>query len=115
MKGDLETVGELCGGIEMRSRDAGWLRAGRAAGITCSVSTGAGAGADVGMVGQLAHLANFVQIPGCWVTGLAELRPRLGRLAAERFGIRIDYPPQYARSRPDVWPGAQVARPREIA
>jgi len=40
-----------------------------------------------GMVGQLAHLANFVQIPGCRVTALAELRPGLGKLAAARFGI----------------------------
>jgi len=40
-----------------------------------------------GMVGQLAHLANFVQIPECRVTALAELRPELGKLAAERFGI----------------------------
>lgn len=40
-----------------------------------------------GMVGQLAHLANFVQIPGCRVTALAELRPGLGKLAAEKFGV----------------------------
>jgi predicted dehydrogenase len=40
-----------------------------------------------GMVGQLAHLANFSQIPGCRVTALAELRPRLGALAAEKFGV----------------------------
>jgi predicted dehydrogenase len=40
-----------------------------------------------GIVGQLAHLANFVQIPGCRVTALAELRPRLGALAAEKFGV----------------------------
>ncbi len=42
-----------------------------------------------GMVGQVAHLANFVQIPGCRVTALAELRPRLGALAAEKFGVPI--------------------------
>lgn len=40
-----------------------------------------------GMIGQLAHLANFTQIPGCRVTALAELRPRLGALAAEKFGV----------------------------
>jgi 2,4-dienoyl-CoA reductase-like NADH-dependent reductase (Old Yellow Enzyme family) len=39
--------------------------------------------------------------------------PRWVWHAAERYGVRIDYPPQYARSHPDVWPGAQVARPRE--
>jgi predicted dehydrogenase len=45
-----------------------------------------------GMVGQLAHLANFAQIPGCQVTALAELRPRLGALAAERFGVPKVFP-----------------------
>lgn len=36
--------------------------------------------------------------------------PRWAWHAAERFGVRIDYPPQYARSRADVWPGAKIAR-----
>jgi len=40
-----------------------------------------------GMVGQLAHLANFVQTPGCRVTALAELRPRLGALTAKQFDV----------------------------
>jgi NADPH2 dehydrogenase len=39
--------------------------------------------------------------------------PRWVWHAAERFGVKIDYPPQYARSRPDQWPGATLARPRE--
>ena len=34
--------------------------------------------------------------------------PRWVWHAAERFGVKIDYPPQYARSRPDVWPGAAL-------
>jgi 2,4-dienoyl-CoA reductase-like NADH-dependent reductase (Old Yellow Enzyme family) len=37
--------------------------------------------------------------------------PRWVWHAAERFGVKIDYPPQYARSRADVWPGAKIARP----
>ncbi len=37
--------------------------------------------------------------------------PRWVWHAAERFGIKIDYPPQYSRSRPDAWPGAKLARP----
>ena len=41
--------------------------------------------------------------------------PRWVWHAAERLGVRLDYPPQYARSRPDLWPGAQIARPRETA
>jgi 2,4-dienoyl-CoA reductase-like NADH-dependent reductase (Old Yellow Enzyme family) len=37
--------------------------------------------------------------------------PRWVWHAAERFGVSIDYPPQYARSRYDVWPGSKLARP----
>jgi predicted dehydrogenase len=40
-----------------------------------------------GMVGQVAHIANYVDLPGCRMVALAELRPQLGRLAAARFGI----------------------------
>jgi 2,4-dienoyl-CoA reductase-like NADH-dependent reductase (Old Yellow Enzyme family) len=36
--------------------------------------------------------------------------PRWVWHAAERYGVAIDYPPQYARSRHDVWPGARIAR-----
>ena len=36
--------------------------------------------------------------------------PRWVWHAAERYGVEIDYPPQYARSRHDLWPGAKVAR-----
>jgi 2,4-dienoyl-CoA reductase-like NADH-dependent reductase (Old Yellow Enzyme family) len=36
--------------------------------------------------------------------------PRWVWHAAERFGVKVDYPPQYARSRGDVWPGAKIAR-----
>jgi predicted dehydrogenase len=40
-----------------------------------------------GMVGQLAHLSNFVRTPGCRVTALAELRPELGKAAMDNFGV----------------------------
>lgn len=40
-----------------------------------------------GMIGQLAHLANFAGLPGCRVVALAELRPQLGRQAADRFAV----------------------------
>ena len=36
--------------------------------------------------------------------------PRWVWHAAERFGVQLDYPPQYARSRHDSWPGAKLAR-----
>jgi 2,4-dienoyl-CoA reductase-like NADH-dependent reductase (Old Yellow Enzyme family) len=41
--------------------------------------------------------------------------PRWVWHAAERFGVKLDYPPQYARSRGDLWPGAKLARPRAEA
>ena len=41
--------------------------------------------------------------------------PRWVWHAAERLGVKLDYPPQYARARHDAWPGAQIARPRETA
>jgi len=37
--------------------------------------------------------------------------PRWAWHAAEKFGVAIDYPPQYARSHASVWPGAKLARP----
>jgi 2,4-dienoyl-CoA reductase-like NADH-dependent reductase (Old Yellow Enzyme family) len=37
--------------------------------------------------------------------------PRWVWHAAERYGVPVDYPPQYARSRHDAWPGAKLARP----
>ena len=36
--------------------------------------------------------------------------PRWVWHAAERLGVTIDYPRQYARSRHDLWPGAKLAR-----
>ena len=38
--------------------------------------------------------------------------PRWVWHAAERFGVQVDYPPQYARTRHDLWPGAALARPQ---
>jgi len=37
--------------------------------------------------------------------------PRWVWHAAEKLGAKVDYPPQYARSRPELWPGAKLARP----
>jgi 2,4-dienoyl-CoA reductase-like NADH-dependent reductase (Old Yellow Enzyme family) len=37
--------------------------------------------------------------------------PRWVWHAADRFGVKIDYPPPYARSHPAVWPRAQLVRP----
>jgi len=40
--------------------------------------------------------------------------PRWVWHAAERFGVKIDYPPQYARVHPSLWPGAKLARPQAV-
>jgi 2,4-dienoyl-CoA reductase-like NADH-dependent reductase (Old Yellow Enzyme family) len=37
--------------------------------------------------------------------------PRWVWHAAERFGVKLDYPPQYARARYDAWPGSKLVRP----
>jgi 2,4-dienoyl-CoA reductase-like NADH-dependent reductase (Old Yellow Enzyme family) len=41
--------------------------------------------------------------------------PRWVWHAAERFGVKLDYPPQYRRAHPEQWPGAELARPRQTA
>jgi 2,4-dienoyl-CoA reductase-like NADH-dependent reductase (Old Yellow Enzyme family) len=37
--------------------------------------------------------------------------PRWVWHAAEKFGVKLDYVPQYARSHPEVWSGSKLARP----
>jgi len=41
--------------------------------------------------------------------------PRWVWHAAERFGVKLDYPPQYRRLHPDQWPGARLVRPGATA
>jgi 2,4-dienoyl-CoA reductase-like NADH-dependent reductase (Old Yellow Enzyme family) len=36
--------------------------------------------------------------------------PRWVWHAAERFGVKVDYPPPYARSHPSLWPGAALKK-----
>lgn len=56
-----------------------------------------------GMIGQVAHIANFAETAGCGVVAIAELRPDLGRQAAKRFGIERLYPSHHELLRdPDV-------------
>jgi predicted dehydrogenase len=45
-----------------------------------------------GMIGQVAHLANFSEIDGCRVVAIAELREGLGEEAARKFGVPAVYP-----------------------
>jgi 2,4-dienoyl-CoA reductase-like NADH-dependent reductase (Old Yellow Enzyme family) len=41
--------------------------------------------------------------------------PRWVWHAAERFGVKLEYPPQYGRAHPEQWPGAELARPKQTA
>ncbi len=41
--------------------------------------------------------------------------PRWVWHAAERFGVKLDYPPQYRRANPEQWPGAELVRPKQAA
>lgn len=65
-----------------------------------------------GMVGQIAHLANFVRTPGCRVTALAELRPHLGTQAAARFGVPQLFESHHAMLAADVIDAAVVVTRR---
>jgi len=41
----------------------------------------------VGRMGQAAHLKNYAVLPDCQVVAIAELRERLGKLVAQRYGV----------------------------
>jgi len=45
----------------------------------------------VGGMGQAAHLRNYLTLPDCEVVALAEVRPKLGRGVAARYGISKVY------------------------
>jgi NADPH2 dehydrogenase len=40
--------------------------------------------------------------------------PRWVWHAAEHFGVKIAYPPQYERVQPSLWPGSKLARPQGV-
>ena len=74
------------------------------------------AGIKVQTVGMIAEPQQAEQI---LASGKADMivmarafldNPRWVWHAAEKFGVELGYPPQYARSRHDLWPGAKLAR-----
>jgi len=72
----------------------------------------------VGMIADPAQAEEIVGSGSADMVALARAmldNPRWVWHAAERFGVKLDYPPQYSRSDPSVWPGAQIARPRATA
>jgi 2,4-dienoyl-CoA reductase-like NADH-dependent reductase (Old Yellow Enzyme family) len=68
-------------------------------------------------VGMIADPAQAEEIIGSGKADMVAMAraflddPRWVWHAAERFGVKIDYPPQYARARHDQWPGNKLARP----
>jgi 2,4-dienoyl-CoA reductase-like NADH-dependent reductase (Old Yellow Enzyme family) len=71
-----------------------------------------------GMIVDPQHAADIVESGAADMVAMARAfldNPRWPWHAAERFGVRLEYPPQYARSHPSVWPGSAIARPRETA
>jgi NADPH2 dehydrogenase len=71
----------------------------------------------VGMIADPEHAERIVASGQADMVAMARAfldNPRWVWHAAERFGVLIDYPPQYARSRPDAWPGARLARPAAV-
>ena len=72
----------------------------------------------VGMIADPAQAEEIVASGKADMVAMARAildNPRWVWHAAERFGVPLDYPPQYARSRGDVWPGAKLVRePRSV-
>jgi 2,4-dienoyl-CoA reductase-like NADH-dependent reductase (Old Yellow Enzyme family) len=67
----------------------------------------------VGMIADPEQAAGIVESGKADMIAMARAfldDPRWVWHAAERFGVKIEYPPQYARSRYDAWPGARIAR-----
>ena len=68
----------------------------------------------VGMIADVDYAEEVIATGQTDMVALARAfldNPRWVWHAAERYGIKIDYPPSYARSRFDQWPGAKLARP----
>src|SRR6267142_1421913 len=68
----------------------------------------------VGMIADVDYAEEVIATGQTAMVALARAildNPRWVWHAAERYGIKLDYPPSYARSRFDQWPGAKLARP----
>ncbi len=68
----------------------------------------------VGMIADPAQAESIIAEGKADMVAMARAfldNPRWVWHAAERLGVKLDYPPQYARARPDAWPGSKLARP----
>ena len=68
----------------------------------------------IGMIADPEYAAEVVETGKADMVAMARAfldNPRWVWHAAERHGIKLDYPPSYARARFDLWPGSKLARP----
>src|SRR5919106_472495 len=69
-------------------------------------------------VGRLADAEQVEEVIGSGKADMVAMarafldNPRWVWHAAERYGVKLDYPPSYARSRFDQWAGSKLARPK---
>jgi len=69
-----------------------------------------------GFVGQVAHLANYVNLGNVEIVGLAELRPKLGELCCRKYGISRYYPDHKTLLEdPDIEAVAAIVRRKHTA
>ena len=69
---------------------------------------------SVGMIANPEYAEDVIASGKADMVALARAfldNPRWAWHAAERYGVKLDYPPPYARARFDLWPGSKLARP----
>ncbi len=65
----------------------------------------------VGAMGQCAHLRNYVTLPDCEVAAIAELRPKLARTVAAKYGVPRVYPDHRALLAAEKLDGIVASQP----
>lgn len=65
----------------------------------------------VGSMGQAAHLRNYACLPECEVVAIAEVRPRLAKRVAERYGVPKTYPSAEAMLAAEKLDGIVASQP----
>ena len=65
----------------------------------------------VGRMGQMAHLRNYVTVEGCQVVALAEIRPKMRQLVAQRYGVPSVYADHVEMLAAEELDGVVVSQP----
>jgi len=65
----------------------------------------------VGGMGQCAHLRNYASMPECRVVAIAEIRPELGKVVANRYGVPSVYPDHAAMLAEEELDGIVASQP----